>query len=146
MKDRQPGNGRELHEFDAIVQMCLDIAAHATHGGRRQATARLRALADGLAAMGKAGLPVKSIAPQGAIYVSAQFDLRGRKTPDGQPLDTNDAIRRYLLDAAGLGAVPFQAFGLPGDTGWFRLSIGVVSVADIEALLPRIQVAVESTT
>jgi len=95
--------------------------------------------------MGEAGLPVRAITPQGAIYVSAQFDLRGRRTPEGAPLETNEQIRGYLLNAAGLGAVPFQAFGLPGDTGWFRLSIGVVSVAEIEALLPRIRRAIERT-
>jgi len=112
----------------------------------RDASARLNALADGLSDMKAAGLPVNCIRPQGAIYVSAQFDLRGRKAPDGTPLDTNEAIRSYLLNAAGLGAVPFQAFGLPGETGWFRLSIGVVSVPDIQALLPRIRKAVEATT
>jgi aspartate aminotransferase len=113
---------------------------------RRDATDRLRALADGLRSMKTAGLPVDCIEPEGAIYVSAQFDLRGRRTPNGDVLQTNDQIRRYLLDAAGLGAVPFQAFGFPGDSGWFRLSIGVVSVADIHALIPRIRDAIEKTT
>jgi aspartate aminotransferase len=112
----------------------------------RDASARLNALADGLAEMKAAGLPVDAIRPQGAIYVSARFDLRGRKAPDGTPLDTNEAIRSYLLNAAGLGAVPFQAFGLPDESGWFRLSIGVVSVPDIQALLPRIRRALEATT
>jgi aspartate aminotransferase len=111
----------------------------------RDATARLTALADGLTAMQAAGLPVQCIKPQGAIYVSVQFDLRGRRGPAGQPLETNDQIRKYLLDSAGLGAVPFQAFGLPGDTGWFRLSIGVVSVDGIKALLPRIRDAIAAT-
>ena len=114
-------------------------------GMQREAGARLNALATGLSAMESARLPVHCIRPQGAIYVSAQFDLRGRKTPAGESLDTNDAIRRYLLNAAGLGAVQFQAFGLPGDSGWFRLSIGVVSVAEINALLPRIRAAIEAT-
>ena len=112
---------------------------------QRDAGARLQSLATGLAKMETDGLPVHCVRPQGAIYVSAQFDFRGRKAPDGKALDTNDAIRRYLLNSAGLGAVPFQAFGLPGDTGWFRLSIGVVSVADIDALLPRIRQAIEAT-
>ena len=131
-------------EQAATAKMFCDTRAVGEYidGMRREAAARLGALAAGLSAMGDAGLPVRCIRPQGAIYVSAQFDLRGRKAPDGTPLDTNDAIRRYLLTAAGLGAVPFQAFGLPGDTGWFRLSIGVVSVAEIEALLPRIKAAV----
>jgi aspartate aminotransferase len=110
----------------------------------RDATDRLRALSEGLRAMQADGLPVDCIDPQGAIYVSVQFNLRGRRAPNGDRLDTNDQIRRYLLDAAGLGAVPFQAFGFPGDTGWFRLSIGVVSVADIKALMPRIRSALEA--
>jgi aspartate aminotransferase len=134
-------------EQAATAKMFCDTRAVSEYigGMRREASARLRTLAAGLSAMGDAGLPVRCISPQGAIYVSAQFDLRGRKTPDGASLDTNDAIRRYLLTAAGLGAVPFQAFGLPGDTGWFRLSIGIVSVAEIEALLPRICRAIELT-
>jgi hypothetical protein len=32
---------------------------------------------------------------------------------------------------------------MPGETGWFRLSIGVVSVAQIEELVPRIAGALE---
>jgi len=34
--------------------------------------------------------------------------------------------------------VPFQAFGLREDTGWFRLSVGAVTVEDIERVLPRL--------
>jgi aspartate aminotransferase len=86
---------------------------------------------------------VQVVRPQGAIYVSVRFPLTGRRTPDGDPLETNDQIRRYMLNAAGLGAIPFQAFGMPGETGWFRLSIGVVSVAQIEELVPRIAGALE---
>jgi aspartate aminotransferase len=37
--------------------------------------------------------------------------------------------------------VPFQAFGLRGENGWFRLSIGAVSVRDIEEALPRVEAA-----
>ena len=31
-----------------------------------------------------------------------------------------------------------------GDNGWFRLSVGVISVAEIEALMPRLKSAVEA--
>jgi aspartate aminotransferase len=132
----------------ATAKMLCDTKAVNTYieGMCRDATARLRALSNGLRAMKADGLPVDCIEPQGAIYVSVRFDLRGRRTPKGDPLDTNDQVRRYLLESAGLGAVPFQAFGLPGDTGWFRLSIGVVSVADIEALIPRIRAAIDQTS
>jgi aspartate aminotransferase len=131
----------------ATAKMLCESRALAEYieGMQRAAGARLQALAAGLLKMESDGLPVHCVQPQGAIYVSAQFKLKGRKAPTGETLDTNDAIRRYLLNSAGLGAVPFQAFGMPGDSGWFRLSIGVVSVADIEGLIPRIRQAIEAT-
>jgi aspartate aminotransferase len=33
--------------------------------------------------------------------------------------------------------VPFQAFGLKEETGWFRLSVGAVSMQDIADAGPR---------
>jgi aspartate aminotransferase len=60
-------------------------------------------------------------------------------------MNSNEAIRRLLLDRAGLAVVPFQAFGLPEDTGWFRLSIGAVSVEDIEQTLPRLRELLDET-
>jgi aspartate aminotransferase len=98
--------------------------------------ARLDRLYRGIAAMAASGLPVRAIAPQGAIYLSAQFELAGR-----HGLRTNDDVRRYLLDEAGFAVVPFQAFGLAGENGWFRLSVGAVSERDIEAALPRVEAA-----
>jgi aspartate aminotransferase len=44
-----------------------------------------------------------------------------------------------LLEEAGFAVVPFQAFGQQGDTGWFRMSVGAVSVEDIEAAFPRLR-------
>jgi len=40
--------------------------------------------------------------------------------------------------------VPFQAFGLKEDTGWFRLSVGAVSLEDISAAWPRIKKLLDS--
>jgi aspartate aminotransferase len=51
----------------------------------------------------------------------------------------NEATRKLLLERAGLAVVPFQAFGLPEESGWFRLSVGAVSLRDIEAMLPRVE-------
>jgi aspartate aminotransferase len=89
----------------------------------RELRLRLDALYDGFTAMKKEGLPVDAIEPQGAIYLSVQFNLLGR-------LKTNEAIRKFLLDEAGFAVVPFQAFGLKREDGWFRLSAGAVSVQD----------------
>lgn len=105
---------------------------------------RLDALFYGLSAMRDAGLSVEVIPPMGAIYLSARFPLIGATTADGTVLHTNDDVRRYLLHAAGFAAVPFQAFGVPEETGWFRLSTGAVSLTEIDEALPRLRTALEA--
>jgi len=110
------------------------------HGKMRPAVQkRLDTLATVLRTLEAEGLPVEATDPQGAIYLSARFNLAGARTPEGETLGTNESIRRYLLRSAGLAAVQFQAFGSEVEDGWFRLSVGAVSVADIEALLPRLR-------
>jgi aspartate aminotransferase len=104
------------------------------HVGRLQE--RLDRLHEGFSRMAQAGLPVRDIPPQGAIYLSVKFDLIGKRG-----LHTNDHVRRYLLDEAGFAVVPFQAFGLSGENGWFRLSVGAVSARDIDEALPRVEAA-----
>jgi aspartate aminotransferase len=105
---------------------------------------RLDALYDGIMAMRADGLPVDATAPMGAIYLSARFALNGKRTLAGTALRTNDDVRRYLLEAAGFAVVPFQAFGVKDDTGWFRLSVGAVSLGEIERVLPLLREAVAS--
>ena len=112
---------------------------------RHEAAARLDAVHDGLTAMQQDGFPVECIRPQGAIYVSGRFALHGMRTPNGELLETDEDVRRYILRAANLAAVPFGAFGVLHDRGgWFRLSIGVVSVAQIEAVFPPLRRALET--
>ena len=104
---------------------------------------RLDLLYQGIKTMHNEHLPVDAITPMGAIYLTAQFSLIGRRTPAGEKLETNEAIRKYLLDRAKLAIVPFQAFGAAGETGWFRLSVGAVSIKEIEEMLPRLREAIE---
>jgi aspartate aminotransferase len=119
-----------------------DAGMDAFHGRMRpEVQKRLDALARVLGTLQKEGFPVEATTPQGAIYLSARFNLTGRRSPDGTQLETNESIRRYLLHAAGLAMVQFQAFGSEIDDGWFRLSVGAVSMADIQALLPRLRSA-----
>lgn len=103
----------------------------------REIRLRLDALYEGLTSMERDGLPVKAIEPQGAIYLSVQFDLLQR-------FGTNEEIRKFLLAEAGFAVVPFQAFGVRRDDGWFRLSAGAVSLRDIEAGLLRVRRALSS--
>jgi aspartate aminotransferase len=122
-----------------------DAGMDAFHDRMRPAVRkRLDALAAILAEMRAEGFPVESTPPQGAIYLSARFALAGMRTPEGEELASNESIRRYLLRAAGLAMVQFQAFGSTEDTGWFRLSVGAVSLPAIAALGPRLREALAS--
>ena len=107
---------------------------------------RLDALYEGVQALAQAGYPVQAIPPMGAIYLSVRFPLHGWTTPNGAVLATNDDIRLYLLDAAGLAVVPFQAFGMMEDTGWFRTSVGAVSLDQIRAMFARLTPALAALT
>mgnify|MGYP003351728231 CR=1 FL=1 len=90
------------------------------------------------------GLAVDAIPPMGAIYLSVRIHPFGQTTPSGAVLRTNEDIRRYVLEAAHIGIVPFQAFGVPEDSGWFRLSVGAASEAEIAAAMPRLDAALSA--
>ncbi|MES1245090.1 MAG: aminotransferase class I/II-fold pyridoxal phosphate-dependent enzyme [Acidobacteriota bacterium] len=121
----------------ATVEMLDDPEAiRAYHAGfLGQVQLRLDLLHTGFQAMKGRGLPVDSIPPMGAIYLTARIHAFGER------LRTNDDVRRYVLEEAGIGLVPFQAFGSTEDEGWFRLSVGAASPAEIEAALPRLEEA-----
>jgi aspartate aminotransferase len=108
---------------------------------KRRLEVRLDLLHQGFQAMKSRGLPVESIPPMGAIYLTVRIHPFGRRTPAGTELRTNRDVRRYVLETAGIGVVPFGAFGSTVDEGWFRLSVGAVSEAEIEAALPRLEEA-----
>jgi len=105
--------------------------------------ARLDDLYQGIQGFQAEGLPVDAISPQGAIYLSVRFGLIGR-TMRGETCRTNEQIRRYLLEEAGIAMVPFQAFGLKEESGWFRLSVGAVSREDIREGLSRLKRALQA--
>jgi len=137
-RPEQVATARLLADTDAIT------AYHATMHAAVQA--RLDALHDGLCGMERRGLPVRAVKPMGAIYLSVRFALHGAVTPAGRTLDTNDDIRQHLLDEAGVAIVTFQAFGLLEESGWFRLSVGAVSLAEIAPALQRLEQALAALT
>jgi aspartate aminotransferase len=98
---------------------------------------RLHALYQGLTDLRREGLPIEVLPPASGLYLSARFDLVSR-------LGSNEAIRRWLLAEAGFAAVPFQAFGLAEESGWFRLSVGAVGLEEIASALPRLQSALRA--
>jgi aspartate aminotransferase len=134
-------------EQGAVATFLEDGAAFAAYRAEMvtRVRERLDALFVGLAAMRDEGLPVDVIAPEGAIYLSARFALGGRVAPDGSRLDSDEAVRAYLLRAAGMAVVPLRAFGSHEDTGWHRLSAGAVSLEAISRMLPRLRAALIAT-
>jgi aspartate aminotransferase len=102
---------------------------------------RLDALYAGIQRLRDAGYPIEAIPPMGAIYLSVRFALHGRRTDAGTTLASDEEIRRYLLETAGVAIVPFSAFGMEGDAGWFRLSVGAVSIEEIESAFTRLEAA-----
>lgn len=99
---------------------------------------RLNLAHAGIQRLKSKGLAVDCVAPEGTLYLSARFDLFGRVV-DGKMLETNEDIRRVLLQRAGIAVVPFQAFGLAREDGWFRLSVGGATTAAIEAGITRLE-------
>ncbi len=125
---------RFLNEPEAVREFQQDM--------NRRVQMRLDALFAGFRRMREEGYPVECIDPQGAIYLSLRLDLFG-KTVGGVRIDSNEQIRRLLLERAGMAMVPFQAFGLDEESGWFRISVGAASMADIETCLPRVRALLE---
>ncbi len=133
-------------EQSATVEMLDDPAAVAEFQAtfKHKIQAGLDRLHSGLQELKSSGLAVESMPPMGAIYLTARIHPFGARTPEGRELRTNDDIRRFVLEAAGIGIVPFQAFGVAADDGWFRLSVGAVGSADVDAALPRLGAALRS--
>jgi aspartate aminotransferase len=82
------------------------------------------------------GLPVDAIAPEGALYLSVYIGLHGKPG-----LPDNEAVRQYVLDEAGCAILPFEVFGDSENIGWWRFSVGAVSVEDIDICMRRLGTA-----
>ena len=101
-------------------------------------SARLNKLYNGIKKMNAKGLPVDAIAPQGAIYLSFKVDLASLG------FTNNESVRNWLLESAGVAVVPFQAFDLPDESGWFRMSVGAATLDELDQALDRIEQLLES--
>ncbi|MCZ2443998.1 MAG: aminotransferase class I/II-fold pyridoxal phosphate-dependent enzyme [Flavobacteriales bacterium] len=108
---------------------------------REQAGKRLFAFYEGFKQLKEDGFRVDAIIPQGAIYLTIQFDLKGMQTPNGNIIQTTDDVMAYLLSEAGFAIVPFYAFGSRRESNWYRLSIGTCSSETIPAILKKIRKA-----
>ena len=94
---------------------------------------RLLCLYQGFTHLQEKGYPIEVIPPQGAIYLSLRINLIGRG------FTSNEEIRVWLLQEVQIAAVPFQAFDMKEESGWFRLSVGTATVETLEHALVRLE-------
>ncbi len=92
------------------------------------------------------GYNVDVIKPQGAIYLSVKFALKGLKKANGDILVTTEDVRNYLLNDAKVAVVPFYAFGSSTDSDWYRVSIGTCSVDDIDKIFTNLKNSLSKLT
>ena len=126
----QMGTANFLNDPQAIAEFRCEMDARLEQ--------RLNAMHEGFLELERAGYPVASINPQGAIYFSACFSLHGCSFGK-EKLETDEDIRAVLLKEARIAVVPFRAFGVRSNTGWYRLSAGAVSMEEIQSMFPRIK-------
>lgn len=93
---------------------------------------RLSGLHQAFQQLKKEGFLVDSIQPMAAIYLTVQFNLKGKKTADGKTLNNTKDVTAYLLDEAKFAIVPFYAFGASNESDWFRVSVGTMKKDDSE--------------
>ena len=86
---------------------------------------------EGFTKLKKDGFRVDCIAPQAAIYLTVQFDLKGMTTANGTKLNSQSDVTSYILNEAKLALVPFNAFGSSNDSTWYRLSVGTCNKKEI---------------
>ncbi len=103
---------------------------------QQKVSSRLQLLYSGVMDMKQRGLPVDAIAPQGALYLSFYVGLIGSR------FATNEDIRNFLLLDAGVAVVPFQAFDMPDENGWFRMSVGTCSLEELAGALEKIETSI----
>lgn len=108
---------------------------------RFEIQSRLDGIFRGLKVLRMKGFSVDAIEPQAAIYLTVQFDLKGKKTTHGKVLDTTADVTSYLLEEAKLAIVPFYAFGASTSSTWYRLSVGTCPLDAIPNMLEQLEQA-----
>lgn len=112
-------------------------------GQKQRINDRLQGFYKGFCALEAEGLGVHAITPQAAIYLTIQFNLKGKKTADGKVLENTADITKYVLDEAKIAVVPFYAFGADHNSNWYRLSVGTCSMDDVNAAIESLRAALK---
>jgi aspartate aminotransferase len=110
---------------------------------KSQVELRLHKIYKGIISLKQKGFNVDAIAPQAAIYLTIKIDLVGKKLQSGKILEQQTEVTDYLLSEAKLAIVPFSAFGADANSAWYRVSVGVVKLEDIENVIKSLEEALE---
>lgn len=110
---------------------------------KKEVEERLRNIYLGLQELKKQGLKVDAIEPEGAIYLTVQFNLCKQTTKDGKLLKEQSDVTAYLLNEAKIAVVPFYAFGASANSSWYRLSVGNCKKEEIGMMLGQLKEALQ---
>ena len=110
---------------------------------KAQVELRLNKIYAGITALKNKGFNVDAITPQAAIYLTIKIDLVGKKTQAGKVLEKQTDVTDYLLSEAKLAIVPFSAFGADLNSCWYRVSVGVVKLEDIDNVMKLLEDALQ---
>ena len=110
---------------------------------KEQLDIRLEGIYRGLKQLRKEGHKVDAVAPQAALYLTVQFDLKGKKTAEGKLLSSTADVTHYLLTECGMAIVPFYAFGSSHDSNWYRLSVGTCKLSEVEESISKLRAGLE---
>ena len=124
----------------AFLQQKEKIDSYLVHF-KKELEDRLNGLYNGFRQLNAEGFPVDAIAPEGAIYLTVQFDFTGKTTVSGKVLAIQADTTAYLLDEAKLAVVPFYAFGAAASSSWYRLSVGTCRKEAIEKVIDQLRQA-----
>lgn len=135
-KAEQVAAGRFMANTAAVEEYMINF--------KKEVEDRLHAFYNGFTEMHNAGLGVRCIEPMAAIYLTVQFDLKGKKTASGKVLATSEDITAFILNEAKMAIVPFAAFGASKDSTWYRLSVGTCKKEMIPSMLDTLRTALSS--
>ncbi|MDE3247914.1 MAG: aminotransferase class I/II-fold pyridoxal phosphate-dependent enzyme [Bacteroidota bacterium] len=130
----------EQKALAVFLRQSAAIDAYLSHF-KSELEERLTGLYAGLQSLKQEGFGVDAVAPQGAIYLTVQFDFTGKTTAAGKLLQTQEDTSDYLLSEAKLAVVPFYAFGAPRDSNWYRLSVGTCRKEQVGAVIAQLRQA-----
>lgn len=131
----QKGTAKFLSDPSAVNEFLSTI--------KKEISFRLENLYKGFLQLKDEGFQINAIAPQAAIYLTVQFNLVGKRTPDGKVLALQEEVTKYILDNAKLAIVPFSYFGAKKESNWYRISVGCCKKEEIPEMFQMLRVALQ---